>query len=89
MVAPVRKRDKRPELTAKQASILAFIARYIQQQGYPPTVREIGEEMGINSPNGTHGHLKALVKKGYIANQEGLNRAIRLLEPQCCPMCGR
>ena len=47
-------------LTDRQRQILDFITKRIQEQGYPPTIREIGEEMGIKSTNGVNDHLKAL-----------------------------
>ncbi|CDF32750.1 unnamed protein product [Chondrus crispus] len=53
-------------LTDRQRQILDFITHRIQEQGYPPTIREIGEEMGIKSTNGVNDHLKALERKGYL-----------------------
>ena len=50
-------------LTRRQQQILDFITRRINEQGYPPTIREIGEEMGIRSTNGVNDHLKALERK--------------------------
>ncbi len=57
-------------LTAKQQLILAFIQRYIQENGYPPAIRDIGDHFGIVSPNGVMCHLKALKSKGYIHRDE-------------------
>jgi len=54
------------ELTRRQAAILQFIIRSIRDDGYPPTIAEIGTEFGINSTNGVNDHLVALKKKGYI-----------------------
>ncbi len=59
-----------PSLTSKQQKILDFIGRYIQQNGYPPAIRDIGDHFGIVSPNGVMCHLKALQKKGYIQRDE-------------------
>lgn len=59
-----------PSLTSKQQKILAFIQGYIQQNGYPPAIRDIGDHFGIVSPNGVMCHLKALQKKGYIQRDE-------------------
>ena len=53
-------------LTPKQREIYHFICRYIQDEGYPPAIRDIGKEFGIVSPNGVMCHLKALEKKGFI-----------------------
>jgi SOS-response transcriptional repressor LexA len=57
---------ERPPLTKKQRAIYEFIRGYIARHGFPPVIREIGEEMGISSPNGVICHLKALKAKGYI-----------------------
>ena len=54
------------DLTPRQRQILDFITRRIDDQGYPPTIREIGEEMGIRSTNGVNDHLKALERKGFL-----------------------
>src|SRR3982750_137021 len=51
-------------LTERQEKILAFIKKSIQDQGYPPTIREIGEHFGIRSTNGANDHLKPLERKG-------------------------
>jgi repressor LexA len=46
--------------------MLDFIASYTDQKGVPPTIREIGEALGIKSTNGVSDHIKALVRKGYL-----------------------
>jgi repressor LexA len=53
-------------LTKRQDSILRFIIESIRDDGYPPTIAEIGTEFGITSTNGVNDHLLALEKKGYI-----------------------
>ncbi len=69
-------------LTAKQREIYDFICSYIQNEGYPPAIRDIGKAFDIVSPNGVMCHLKALQKKGFInrdeksATQGGRARAI-------------
>ena len=63
-------------LTERQEKILAFIKRSIQEQGYPPTIREIGEHFGIRSTNGVNDHLKALERKGYLVRGELKSRAL-------------
>jgi len=68
----------RRKLTEKQAGILAFIKSEIQGRGYPPTIREIGEEFGIRSTNGVRQVLLALEKKGYIKRRSQLSRGIEL-----------
>lgn len=66
-------------LTDRQKEILEFISKRIQDQGYPPTIREIGEEMGIRSTNGVNDHLKALERKGYLMREGLKSRALRPL----------
>src|SRR5438067_7122916 len=71
--------DDRDELTARQKEVLEFIQESISGRGYPPTLREIGERMGIRSTNGVNDHLKALEKKGYLAREDLKSRALRPL----------
>lgn len=53
-------------ITKRQRSILEFIIESIRDNGYPPTIAEIGIAFGINSTNGVNDHLVALEKKGYL-----------------------
>jgi len=69
------------KLTDRQEDILQIIKKLIAKNGYPPTVREIGEAAKLNSPATTHFHIKQLVNKGYIAKAEGTNRTIEVLVP--------
>ncbi len=64
-------------LTSRQRQILEFITKRIEEQGYPPTIREIGEEMGIRSTNGVNDHLKALERKGFLKREGLKSRALR------------
>jgi repressor LexA len=64
-------------LTDRQKEILDFIQRRIEEQGYPPTIREIGEHMGIRSTNGVNDHLKALERKGFLKREGLKSRALR------------
>lgn len=75
-----KKRGNSPKLTltSRQREVFECIKRRINTFGYGPTVREIGDSVGINSPNGVVGHLKALQKKGLISRQPHLSRSIRL-----------
>jgi len=66
-------------LTERQKEALSFIIDYVEETGYPPTIREIGDELGIKSTNGVNDHLKALEKKGYLERQTGKSRALRPL----------
>jgi repressor LexA len=73
-------RPDREELTDRQKEVLEFIQQSITARGYPPTLREIGEKMGIRSTNGVNDHLKALEKKGYLAREDLKSRALRPLK---------
>src|SRR5436190_24206805 len=64
-------------LTDRQKEVLEFIQESIVGRGYPPTLREIGERLGIRSTNGVNDHLKALEKKGYLAREDLKSRALR------------
>ena len=64
-------------LTQRQREILDFISTQIDQHGYPPSLREIGEHFGIRSTNGVSDHLKALQKKGFLAREDLKSRAMR------------
>src|SRR5262245_11345990 len=75
-------------LTKRQREIYEFIRDKIQGRGYGPTVREIGTEVGIKSPNGVMCHLKALQKKGLIKREANMSRAIQLLQDPTTPARG-
>lgn len=64
------------ELTDRQKEILSFILKESELRGFPPTIREIGEEMDIRSTNGVNDHLKALERKGYLLRGEQQSRAL-------------
>lgn len=64
------------ELTDRQKEILNFILRTSEERGYPPTIREIGEEMDIRSTNGVNDHLKALERKGFLTRGEQQSRSL-------------
>ncbi len=68
------------ELTARQTEILHFIQQYIKEQGYPPSVRDIGKAIGLSSSSTVHGHLAQLEKKGYIRRDPSKPRAIEILD---------
>lgn len=66
-------------LTKRQEEILNYLKEFMVSHGYPPTVREIGKDLGLSSPATIHTHLNNLVKKGFIRKDESKNRAIELL----------
>eukprot|EP00913_Durusdinium_trenchii_P008985 g8451.t1 len=75
--------ETQPALTKRQREIYEFLKEKIVNRGYGPTVREIGSQFGIRSPNGVMCHLNALEKKGLIKREANKSRAINLTsEPQ-------
>jgi len=69
-------------LTKRQAQTLDYIRHSIEHRGYPPTLREIGEYMGIRSTNGVNDHLRALERKGYLRREDMKSRALRVVEQE-------
>lgn len=67
-------------LTNRQRQILDFIKKEIRERGYPPSVREIGESVGLSSSSTVHGHLARLEEKGYIRRDPTKPRAIEILD---------
>lgn len=65
-------------LTARQQEIWQFLVTYVDARGYPPTVREIGEEVGLASPSTVHAHLANLERVGLIRRDPTKPRAIEL-----------
>jgi len=68
------------QLSKMQQRIYDYIAQTIQDQGYPPSVREIGDAVGLKSPSTVHFHLKHLEELGVIGKSAGKGRAITLTE---------
>ncbi|SDU18355.1 SOS-response transcriptional repressor, LexA [Pseudomonas pohangensis] len=66
------------KLTPRQAEILDFIKRCLEDNGYPPTRAEIAQQLGFKSPNAAEEHLKALARKGAIEMTPGASRGIRI-----------
>lgn len=68
------------DLNQRQQEVLQYIKKVQLQKGYPPTVREIGQGVGLKSPATVHGHLRALEEKGYIRRDACKQRALELTE---------
>ena len=68
------------ELSAKQRQILDYIKSEVREKGYPPSVREICDGVGLKSTSTVHGHLARLEKKGLIRRDPSKPRAIEILE---------
>ena len=67
-----------PSLTDRQRGILDFIEKNMRERGYPPSVREIGEAVGLSSSATVHNHLAALQKMGYLHRDPTKPRAIEV-----------
>jgi len=65
-------------LTPRQREILHVIEKSMQERGYPPSVREIGEAVGLNSPSTVHNHLASLQKMGFLRRDPTKPRAIEV-----------
>jgi len=66
------------KLTDRQRSILVFIADQMRERGFPPSVREIGEAVGLTSPSTVHSHLATLQKHGFLRRDPDKPRAIEV-----------
>ena len=76
-----------PVLTDRQRQIFDFLASYVDDHGYPPTVREIGEAVGLASPSTVHAHLANLERAGLLKRDPTKPRAIELRrEPKALPV---
>lgn len=69
----------RTGLSRRQTEVLELIKETVAARGYPPTVREIGEELGLRSPSTVHSHLSALQRAGAISRDSAKPRAIAVL----------
>ena len=68
-----------PLLTARQQEILQFLVQYVDDHGYPPTVREIGDAVGLASPSTVHAHLANLERVGLLRRDPTKPRALELV----------
>lgn len=66
------------KLSDKQLEIFEYIQSFTRERGFPPSVREIGEAVGLRSPSTVHAHLKTLDRAGYITRDGHKMRAIRM-----------
>jgi repressor LexA len=67
-----------PKISARQRSILDFIEQEMRERGYPPSVREIGDAVGLTSPSTVHSHLNTLQRLGYLRRDPTKPRAIEV-----------
>jgi repressor LexA len=74
--SPIR---ERPMLTERQQEIWQYLVEYVDSHGYPPTVREIGDAVGLASPSTVHAHLANLERAGFLRRDPTKPRAIELV----------
>ncbi len=67
-------------LTKQQERVLDFLENHLAAQGFPPTLREIGDAIGLANINAVRGHLQAIEKKGYISKEPDRARSIRVIQ---------
>jgi repressor LexA len=75
---PMTPSERAKPLTDRQRQVLEFIDTETRRRGYPPSVREIGEAVGLSSPSTVHAHLAALQDKGYLRRDPTKPRAIEV-----------
>lgn len=67
-------------ISVRDEQVLAFIVQFLDDKGYPPTVREIGEQLGMSSPSTVQAHMVSLADAGYIERSiPGSPRAVKVL----------
>ncbi len=67
-------------LTPRQQEILDYIETMVSDRGYPPSIREIGDRVGLSSPSTVHSHLSTLVREGYLRRDPTKPRALEVVE---------
>lgn len=67
------------KLTSRQNDVLNYVKNYIANHGYPPSVREIGKALGLNSPATIQSHLNALETKGYVKKTSSKYRSLEIV----------
>ena len=73
--------EKRKKLTSTQENVLSFLKNFLQEEGFPPTLREIASHFGLKGPKAPQKTLQILEKKRYIRRVPGGSRAIEILTP--------
>jgi repressor LexA len=71
--------ESRNELTPTQEKVFEFLKNFLQEKGFPPTLREIASHFGLGGPKGPQKTLSILERKGYIRKVPGISRAIEIL----------
>lgn len=73
--------NKKVRLTARQEKVLAYIKHCVEDRGYPPSLREIGESVGLTSPSSVAHQLATLERKGYLRRDPNRPRAMEIIAP--------
>jgi len=76
----MRKKQDPNKINKREKAILNFIEKQVENNGYPPSVREIGKAVGLNSTATVHSYLAKLTEKGYIKKENQKGRTLRLLK---------
>ena len=76
----MRKKQDPNKINKREKAILNFIEKQVENNGYPPSVREIGKAVGLNSTATVHNYLAKLTEKGYIKKENQKGRTLRLLK---------
>ena len=71
-----------PRLTARQRKVLRVIREWVEEHGYPPSVREIGDAVGLQSTSSVHHQLRTLERKGYLRRDPNRTRAVDVRSPE-------
>lgn len=74
-----------PRLTARQRKVLRVIKEWVEEYGYPPSVREIGDAVGLQSTSSVHHQLRTLERKGYLRRDPNRTRAVDVRLPEEMP----
>ena len=77
------------KLSDRQRNILAFIKKFSQERGYPPTIRQIGEATGISSTSVVNYNLNKLEKEGYLTREMKISRGVRLVDVEASKASGK
>ena len=76
----MRKKQDPNKINKREKAILNFIEKQVENNGYPPSVREIGKAVGLNSTATVHNYLAKLTEKGYIKKESQKGRTLRLIK---------
>ena len=80
MATTTRKRNLAQEGEVRRSQIVEFIRDYIQTHGYSPSMNDIGEAVGLSSPNSVRGHIHKLRDEGVITITPSVARSVRIIE---------